>query len=143
MATRDTAGGERTRRRTDASSDPARTAAVHARLSWMKGLQGGALRDDARDRQRFERGANDVRRPRAVRVVGRLGLEQLGVRQDHTELVVQAMEQRVEITGGGRTYRIVRHRGERLWRGGSCTRARFARPVYAAGVGDEMRNPSG
>ena len=59
---------------------------------------------------RLEGGVHDVRRARSTRVVGRLGLKQLGVRKDDTELIAQTVEQLAQFDrlghrtalGGGR-----------------------------------------
>ena len=55
-----------------------------------------SLADLARGPHRVERARDDLRRARAARVVGRLGLEQLGVRED---------DARAGCSGGGRAAR--------------------------------------
>src|SRR6516164_7427091 len=49
------------------------------------------------NRQRLEHAANDLRGARAAHVVGRLGFEQFGVRQDDSQLVVQAVKKETEL----------------------------------------------
>jgi hypothetical protein len=49
----------------------------------------------------FERARHDLRGARAMKVVGRLRLEQLGVRQDDAQLVVQAVEEEAQIGTNG------------------------------------------
>lgn len=74
----------------------------------FRNLDAGTLRNHARHRQRFERGTDDMRGPRAIRVVGGFGFEEFRVRQNHAELVVQAVKQCVEVRAG-HAYEIVRH----------------------------------
>lgn len=54
---------------------------------------GDRLAQFARDGHGLERGADDLRRARLLRGVLGLGLEQLGVREYHAELVVQPVEE--------------------------------------------------
>lgn len=56
-------------------------------------LASGVRGKHARHRQRFERGADHLRRAQTIGVVSGLRLEQFGVGQDDTELIVQAMEE--------------------------------------------------
>ena len=48
-------------------------------------------------RERLEHAADDLARPRARDVVFQLCLEQLRIRQDDAELIVQPMEQQAQI----------------------------------------------
>ena len=51
------------------------------------------LADRFRGAHRIERARHELSRTRSIQVVGGFRLEQLGVRKDDPELVVQAMEQ--------------------------------------------------
>jgi hypothetical protein len=101
-----------------------------------------SLAEDARHRQRFERGADNMRSSRTVRVVGGFGFEEFRVGQDDTQLVVQLVKQRAEITvlRVARTFsgHVRRRDGGQSRMGGTR-----AETVYAAVVGEEIRNPSG
>ena len=55
--------------------------------------------DFPRGGHRVEHARDDLRRAGAAHLVGGLRLEQLGVREDDPELVVQAMEQQAEVGG--------------------------------------------
>ena len=59
------------------------------------------ISEDAGDRHRFERCPDHMGRPSAVRVVGRLRFEQLRVRENHSELIVQAMQKGAKIAERG------------------------------------------
>ena len=50
----------------------------------------------ARGRHRIENACDDLRRSRAAHVVDKLPFEQLGVREDDAELIVQAVKQETE-----------------------------------------------
>jgi len=54
---------------------------------------GDGLPQFARHRHGLERGVHNLRRPRLLRRVVRLGLDQLGVREDHAELVVESVKE--------------------------------------------------
>ncbi len=81
---------------------------------------------NARDGHGFERRADDMRCTRSPGIVGRLGFEELRVRQDHAKLVVQAMQKSTKIAN--------LQRGAILNHFHAC---------YAADVGADARNPSG
>lgn len=51
------------------------------------------IAQNACDRHRLERGADDMRGTCPVRIIRCFGFEQLGVRQDDSQLIVQAMKQ--------------------------------------------------
>ena len=53
----------------------------------------------ARDGHRLQGGVDDLGRARLLRRVLRLGLEQLGVREDHAELIIQFMQQLFRVGG--------------------------------------------
>lgn len=55
------------------------------------------LPEDPGHRHRFERCTNHMRRPRAMRIVRRFGLEQFRMREDDAQLIVQAMKQDLQI----------------------------------------------
>ena len=77
-------------------------AAERAWVVWDSSLTCllGGLRspaDLARGRHRIEHAGDDLGRPRAARFVRRLCFEQLRVREDDAELIVQAVEQKTKI----------------------------------------------
>ncbi len=51
------------------------------------------IAQNARDGHCLERGAHDVGRTRPVRIVSRLGLQQLRMRENDAQLIVQAMKE--------------------------------------------------
>ena len=76
-------------------------------------LGAGASRNLAAGTHGFERGRNDLRHAGALNFVGRRELQQLRVRQDDPELVVQTMKQNAELGADGRRARpiVCRQRG--------------------------------
>ena len=57
----------------------------------------GQLSNRLGSTHRVERARDELRRARAIHVVTRLRLEQLGVREDDAELIVQAMEEQSQV----------------------------------------------
>jgi hypothetical protein len=80
------------------------------RIVWEVLLFADRLAQLARDRHRLQRGVDDLGRPRFLRRVLRLRLEQLGVREDHAELVIELMQQlfRIERHGVHLRSRVIR-----------------------------------
>ena len=56
-----------------------------------------SLTDLSNGAQSGERAAHHLGRPHAIGVVGGLGFQQLGVRQEDPELVIQAVKQRLKL----------------------------------------------
>jgi hypothetical protein len=67
-------------------------SSVKCLLGWLR-----SPADLARGRHRIEHAGDDLGRPRAARFVRRLCFEQLRVREDDAELIVQAVEQKTKI----------------------------------------------
>jgi hypothetical protein len=63
------------------------------------GRFGKLLADFSRGGHRGERALDDLRGARAVRVVGSFRMEQLRVSENHSELVVEPVEERTQIDG--------------------------------------------
>lgn len=67
---------------------------VKTRFWWLRRLfLADGLPQFARNRHRLQRGVHDLGRARFLRRVLRLGLEQLGVRENHAELVIELVQQ--------------------------------------------------
>ena len=63
----------------------------------------GELPDRLRGSHRVERARNELSRPRPIHIVSRLRLEQLSVRKDDSELIVQTMEEQPQVRIDSRT----------------------------------------
>ena len=63
------------------------------------GFELGSLADLANRSQRSERAAHQLRGPHTTRIVCGLRLEQFRLRQKDSELVIQAMKQRLKVRG--------------------------------------------
>jgi hypothetical protein len=95
------------------------------------------ITQDACHREGLERSADHMGRTSAIRVVGGLGFNQLSVREDDPELVVQAVEE---------SGKIANVRGSRAIFGhsrGRVLRERASDGDQAALVGEDIRRPSG
>ena len=63
----------------------------------------GELSDRLRGSHRIERARNELSRARPIHIVSGLRLEQLGVREDDAELIVQTMEEQPQVRVFSRT----------------------------------------
>ena len=77
---------------------------MDAQQKWIEGLELRALAQDARHRQRLERGADDMRCTHTIGIVWRLGRKELGMGEDDAQLIIEAMKESGKIARflGGR-----------------------------------------
>ena len=90
------------------------------RRSGLRVAGAGVTANFLRRPHRLERTGHHLRGARAVNVVDRFGFEQLGVREDDPQLIVQAMEQEPQLRRffhGASREKLVAARRARHWRG--------------------------